>query len=255
MKRYLVLACEVLARPLYLAAATSPNVVDIHLLRRGLHNSPKDLQSTLQSLIDAAQSQDYQALLLGYGLCGNGTAGLLSRKIPLVIPRVHDCIGLLLGSPSRYRQQYDQTPGTYWYTRDFMERQDGDAKFSSLGSTTPDEMKNQYELFVTRYGRENADYLMQVMGSWQSHYERAAFIDLGILDSAEYQAETRAAAAQHGWRFEKLAGDLVMFRQLINGDWQDEHQMDFQVVPPGHQLELTYNDCIFSVISHESQTK
>ena len=247
MKRYLCIACEVLARPLYLAAATSCNVVDIQLLRRGLHNTPKALLSTLQSQIDQAEGQGYQALLLGYGLCGNGTAGLQSRSIPLVIPCVHDCIGLLLGDPVRYRQQYDQTPGTYWYTQDFMERTDGDSKFSAMGSTSDDEMQTQYDSFVLKYGRENADYLMEVMGSWQSHYERAAFIDLGLMDNSVFEQETQSAAAQRGWRYEKLAGDLIMFRNLLNGDWDD----NFIVIPPHHSVGLAYNECIFTVQSNE----
>ena len=250
MNRYLCIACEVLARPLYLAAATSRNVVDIQMLRRGLHNTPKNLQSSLQEQIDEAENRGYQALLLGYGLCGNGTAGLQARTIPLVIPRVHDCIGLLLGDPARYRQQYDQTPGTYWYTRDFMERTDGDSKFSAMGSTSDDEMQKQYDSFVLKYGKENADYLMEVMGSWQSHYERAAFIDLGLTDNSDYEQETQAAAAQRGWRYEKLAGDLIMFRNLLNGDWDD----NFIVIPPHHSVGLAYNECIFTVQPNEPKS-
>jgi len=250
VNRYLCIACEVLARPLYLAAATSRNVVDIQMLRRGLHNTPKNLQSSLQEQIDEAENRGYQALLLGYGLCGNGTAGLQARTIPLVIPRVHDCIGLLLGDPARYRQQYDQTPGTYWYTQDFMERTDGDSKFSAMGSTSDDEMQKQYDSFVLKYGKENADYLMQVMGSWQSHYERAAFIDLGLVDASDYEQETQAAAAQRGWRYEKLSGDLVMFRNLLNGDWDD----NFIVIPPHHSVGLAYNECIFTVQPNEPKS-
>lgn len=250
MNRYLCIACEVLARPLYLAAATSRNVVDIQMLRRGLHNTPKNLLSSTQAQIDEAENQGYQALLLGYGLCGNGTAGLQACSIPLVIPRVHDCIGLLLGDPARYRQQYDQTPGTYWYTQDFMERTDGDSKFSAMGSTSDDEMQKQYDSFVLKYGKENADYLMEVMGSWQSHYERAAFIDLGLTDNSDFEQETQAAAAQRGWRYEKLAGDLVMFRNLLNGNWDD----NFIVIPPHHSVGLAYNECIFTVQPNEPKS-
>ena len=249
MKRFLCIGCEVLARPLYMAAAVSPNVVDIHLLRRGLHNTPRDLQSSLQETIDRFAGHGYDAILLGYGLCGNGTAGLRAASIPLVIPRVHDCIGLLLGDPARYRQEYDQVPGTYWYTRDFMERTDGDSKFTSMGSTTADEMQKQYEIFVQKYGRENADYLMEVMGSWQSHYERAAFIGMGIAEEGDFEQETRLTASQRGWRFEKLAGDLVMFRGLLNGNWGE----GFIVIPPGQRAGLAYNDQIFRVEPYEPE--
>lgn len=251
MSRYLCIACEVLARPLYLAAATSPNVVDIQLLRRGLHNTPRELNEALQLQIDQAEQSGYQAVLLGYGLCGNGTANLQARSIPLVIARVHDCIGLLLGDPARYRQQYDETPGTYWYTQDFMERTDNDSKFMSLGSTSDDELKLQYDAFVEKYGQENADYLMEVMGSWQKHYERAAFIDLGLGDAADFEREARSTAQQRGWRYEKLAGDLILFRNLLNGEWGD----DFQVVPPGGTLHQSYKDCVFSLAPDEPDGK
>ena len=36
-------------------------------------------------------------ILLGYGLCGNGLDGLSARHTRLVLPRAHDCIGLLMG--------------------------------------------------------------------------------------------------------------------------------------------------------------
>ena len=245
MKRYLCIACEVLARPLYLAAATAANVIDIQLLQRGLHNQPRDLKSALQEQIEQAEGRGYSAVLLGYGLCGNGTAGLRAGSIPLVIPRVHDCIGLLLGGPERYQVQYDQAPGTYWYTQDFMERFDGASKFSSMGSTSDDEMQKQYAEFVTKYGRENADYLMEVMSSWQSHYERAAFIDLGLMDVSGFEQETHQVADQRGWRFEKLSGDLVLFRGLFNGDWENGPAENFLVVPPGQAIGLSYGTDIF----------
>ena len=60
------LACDVLARPLYLNAAHSPHIVDIELFPRGLHNTPAVLRSTLQDHIDAA---------VGQGTAGRGQVG------------------------------------------------------------------------------------------------------------------------------------------------------------------------------------
>ena len=72
------LACEVLARPLYLSAAQSPHIVDVELFQRGLHNTPPILRGRLQDRIDAAAGQGYDAVVMAYGLCGQATAGLLS---------------------------------------------------------------------------------------------------------------------------------------------------------------------------------
>jgi hypothetical protein len=82
------LSCESVARLVYACAATSPHIVDVELFRLGLHNEPKNLCVRLQAHIDAVQGQPYDAVLLAYGLCGQATAGLAARDIPLVIPSV-----------------------------------------------------------------------------------------------------------------------------------------------------------------------
>ncbi|HSW43038.1 MAG TPA: DUF1638 domain-containing protein, partial [Patescibacteria group bacterium] len=103
--RLLALTCEVLARSVYLCAARSPHVVDVHLHRRGLHDDPPNLRALLQAEIDAAGTP-YDAIVLAYGLCGAATAGLRAASIPLVVPRAHDCITLFLGSRDRYTAEF-----------------------------------------------------------------------------------------------------------------------------------------------------
>ena len=68
------LACDVLARPLYLNAAHSPHIVDIELFPRGLHNTPAVLRSPLQERVEAAAGQGYDSLGMAYGLWGQATA-------------------------------------------------------------------------------------------------------------------------------------------------------------------------------------
>jgi hypothetical protein len=81
------IGCEVLARPLYLAAATSRHIVDVELLRRGLHDVPVNLRDRLQAMILETEAAAYDAVVLGYALCGQATAGLRAGTIPLVVPR------------------------------------------------------------------------------------------------------------------------------------------------------------------------
>ena len=181
MSRYLCIACEVLARPLYQIAATSPNTIDIQLVKRSLHDEPNKMRAKLQKKIDLMENRNYEAVLLGYGLCGNGTVGLQARGLPLVIPRVHDCIALLLGDPKRYMDEFEKNPGTYWYSQDFAERADHSGKFSSQGPISDEALAKQYDAFLIQYGKENADYLIETLGAWQKRYTRAAFIDVGIV--------------------------------------------------------------------------
>jgi len=76
-------------------------VVDARFLSKGLHDrGARVMRAGLQAAIDEAEAdaEKYDALALGYGLCGNGLAGLEARSVPLVLPRAHDCITLLMGS-------------------------------------------------------------------------------------------------------------------------------------------------------------
>ena len=79
---------------------------------------------------------------------------------------------------------------------------------------------------------------MEVMGAWKEHYQRAAFIDLGVGDSTHVEAQARDEAERRGWTFERTTGDLVLLRRLLTGDWD----LDFLVLQPHQQVAMTHND-------------
>jgi hypothetical protein len=238
------LGCEALARIIYLCAAYSPHIVDIELFQIGLHKEPADLRALLQERIDAATGEEYDAVVMAYGLCGQATAGLMAGEIPLVIPRAHDCITLFLGDRRRYNAEFRERPGTYWYALDYMERSDGEM---SLGVDADERTQDLYQEYVEKYGVDNADYLMEVMGAWRSHYDRAAYIDMNVGDSIAVEAKTKEVAALRGWTFERLAGDLVLIRRLLAGDWE----ADFLVLEPGQQVAMTYDFQVIGCLESE----
>jgi len=231
------LACEALARLVYLYAAHSPHIVDIELFQLGWHNDPSDLRARLQARIDAVGHDEYDAIVMAYGLCGQATAGLVARDTPIVIPRAHDCITLFLGSRERYTAESTAHPGTYWYVQDYIERNPKPGTTLSLGSGTGDEIGELYAEYVKKYGQDNADYLIEVMGAWQQHYDRAVYIDLGVGDGAGVETQTRETAARRGWTFERMPGDPALIRQLLQGDWNN----DFVILSPGKQIVMSYD--------------
>jgi Protein of unknown function (DUF1638) len=244
--RLYAIACDVVARPVYLCAARSPHVVDIRLFERGLHNEPKDLRTRLQAAIDEAPASA-DAVVLGYGLCGGATAGIVARDRPVVLPRAHDCITLFLGARERYMAEVTDRPATYWYVADQLERNDGyqaGAGGLAIGSDTDAQVEATRSEYVAKYGEDNADYLMEVLGGWRAHYGRAAFVAMDVADETRPEAEAREEAERRGWAFERLEGSLVLLRRLIDGDWDQ----DMLVLQPGERLAMSYDDDVVKAI-------
>lgn len=266
--RFHLVTCDMLLRPVAHLAARSPHEIVLHDLSASLHAEPRSLGERIQAEIDEVEAVDpsADAVLLGYGLCGGATAGIVARGRPIVLPRAHDCATILLGSRERYQREHEATPGTYWFTEDNARR--GDAlKGWLLGDAgRSDAVEATRRDWTERFGEDNADYLMTTLGEWQRHYERGAFLDTGPVaadetawadgaDSAEgsglaeesalAEAEARAESERRGWRFERVAADLGLLARLVAGDWDD----DFIVVEPGQQLAMSYDADILRTMS------
>ena len=176
-KHYMLIACAVTCRECYHCAAVSRNVIDIRLREKGLHDiGASKMCGQLQAELDAVDGRGYDAILLGYGLCNNGTIGLRA-PIPIVIPRAHDCISLLMGSRNRCREYLEANPGTYFWSTGWIER--GTSSFDNAESTVSAMGIRSYEEYVKEYGEETAKYLMETLGAMK-HYTKLAYIDTGV---------------------------------------------------------------------------
>jgi hypothetical protein len=92
-------------------------------------------------------------------------------------------------------------------------------------------LNRQYEEYVARYGKENADYIIHTLGSWGTeNYNRLAYIDMGFEVDDDYAELASQEAQQKQWQFDRLKGDMRLLRALVSGAWD---QQDFLVVPPG----------------------
>jgi hypothetical protein len=237
MSHFLALTCEALARSVYAAAASTPHTVSVRLLEQGLHDHPRNLRIALQTQIDAIEAGAYDAILLAYGLCGLSTAHITARHTPLVLPRAHDCITLYLGSQERYQEEFEQHPGTYWYSVDYMERGGGTA----LGAASLQDNEAQYEAWVRKFGQEAADDLVAEMRRWSQHYTRAVFIDTGLGDTEHFEQMAREKAEREGWIFERKQGNRRLMEMLLRGEWPEP---EFLMVPPGYTIRPSGLDLI-----------
>jgi hypothetical protein len=240
----LAITCDILLRPAYFFAARSPHVVEIINLSAALHAEPATLRERIQAQVDAA-GPGIDAIVLGYGLCGGATAGLTARSVPIVLARAHDCVTIFLGDRERYRTEHEATPGTYWYVQDQMDR-GNDLKGWLLGDAArADDVAATRADYIERFGEENAEYLMEVLGEWRNRYERGVFLDTGLAAAGAAAERARAETERRGWRFERTLADLRLVRQLLYGEWDD----DFQILHPGERLEMSYDDGVVRAVS------
>ena len=222
-RRFRLISCRVLQREAYFCASRSSNIVDVDLVEQGLHNEPNKLTTELQRSIDETDPDTYEAVLLGYGLCSNGIAGL-TAPVTMAVPRGHDCMTLLLGSKERYRDYFDKHRGIYWYSPGWIEyaNQPGKRRFDVLR-----------ESYVEKYGDENADYLMEMEQNWMTEYSRATFIQWPFPESDRYRSFTKKCAEFMDWEYDEVPGDPGLFQRLMDGVWNDSETL---IVEPGQQI-------------------
>lgn len=239
--RLKLIGCEVLFRELCEAAARAPHQVDVEFLPKGIHDlGGEPMRDEIQKRIDAVPPGAADAIALGYGLCGMGLHGLEARHTPLVLPRAHDCIALLLGSRERYQQHFEDHPGTYYRSTGWLER--GQSIQQIAQNRTGSGLS--LEQLVARYGEDNGHYLYDELTRYRAAYHRLAFIETGLEADNRFEEESRWQAAEQGWRFEKIAGDLAWIRRLLTGEWREQ---EFLVVQPGERVRATWDEQIVRV--------
>ncbi len=246
-----LISCDVFYREMCHAVSQSPHRVDLAFLPKGLHDMKSaDMRARIQAAVDAVDCRAYEAILLGYGLCNNGLNGVRAPAIPLVLPRAHDCITLFFGNRCRYRRYFDQAPGTFFKTSGWIERGKAGEEFNQLSLDPVAGMQDSYEDLVDTYGEDNAEYLYDTLvRNREQHYTRMTFIEMGIEPDDRFERMTRERAAEKGWAFDKVKGDLTLFQRLVNAAWNDE---DFLTVPPGHVIRATYDDTVVSTRSEKA---
>ena len=239
--RLKLISCEVLYREMCASVARSPHQVDVEFLPKGLHDlGGAKMRDRLQEVVDQADPSSYDAVLMGYALCGNGLAGLVSRTIPIVLPRAHDCIALLMGSRGRYLEYFDSNPGVFFRSTGWLERGQGLIPIARMQTG----IDTKLEDLIAKYGEENGRYLYGELNSYQDHYRQLTYIRMGLEPDGSFEERAREEAARRGWAYDSMDGDMTLFHRLVNGDWGED---DFLTVPPGHRVVVRYDDSVIGV--------
>ena len=176
----------------------------VQVLELGLHNRKKLLQ---EGLVEAAREMGSRvdALLLGYGLCGNALEKpqelLSDADVPVFIPMdedhpVDDCIGLLIGGRDRYYEEQCQVAGTF---------------FMIPGWTT-----HWKWMFEQECGNLSEDMARRLF----KDYERSLLISTPIMTLEEMKQNSKAFNDLFGLRTEVCEGTL----KILQTTWDTAKQ-------------------------------
>lgn len=244
-KRYRLIACEVMFREVCLCASRCRNIIEISFMKQGYHGmGDEKMREQLQAEIDSIDTKNYDAILLCYGLCNNGTQGL-HANIPIVIPRAHDCITLLMGSKEIYKEYFFANPGTYFLSSGWIERDEGDVEG---GISQMFGLGKGMDYYTELYDEETAAYLAKMLGDTTANYKKMTFIDTGTGTGVEDREAARERAEKKNWEFEEITGDISLIAGLLNGKWDEEKYL---VIDPGKTIVPSNDDNVLVALEQE----
>ncbi|ATW27268.1 DUF1638 domain-containing protein [Candidatus Formimonas warabiya] len=200
-----------------------PENTDCEFLDFDLHGNPARLHDKLQQIIH--DSQDYDFIILTYNRCSNVLINLVSPKVPLLLPKTHDCIGLLLGSHDRHMEFSRENSAVYYFSQGWLDY--GRSPYS------------EYLGYLEKYGEENARSLIDTL---YGRYKKAVLIITpGMKDVGHYRKKVKEIADFFGWETTEIEGDITLLAALVQG----KENLDTVLVEPGVTIteELLGHNC------------
>lgn len=240
MKRAIIACCVFYEEIRRLLSDSYTPVVLIH---QGIHDYPNSTQmrDCIQKEIDTIEHSDaYDEIILVYGYCGGGIVGLKTKQARLVVPRVQDCIALLISDIEREyvgrsfflsRGWIDCGGDTYKEYLGMVGRAD-EGKQLFLQCNAKDALVNWYEKKQYKTQRKfDSTVAKSVCYECIKHYTALVLIDNGNLTPfhVEYidllYNFTSALLAEKGripLKFSTLTGNLSLLKKLIDHEYTPE---------------------------------
>lgn len=210
----IVIACKTLKDELEKAIIETEFKHPVIWIESDYHINPDKLRDRLQQEIDGLA--DVEQVLLCYGSCGNALVGLEATSAKLIIPKIDDCIALLLTKPN---QKLTKIKNTYFLTKGWID-----------GSKS---ILNEYTHTLNRYGKEKTDKIFQLM---LKQYKYLMLIDTGAYDINKYKSQSKNFAQILNLEFIMEKGQLWFIKKILTGPYDDY----FCVIEKGEKVTLEH---------------
>ncbi|MBS3969531.1 MAG: DUF1638 domain-containing protein [Clostridia bacterium] len=212
MAKNIVIACNALRDEINLVVNELQINYPIIWVDAGLHNHPSKLKDELQKLINNIDNVDN--ILLLFGNCGNSVLGLKSEKASIILPRVDDCISLLLGG-NEHKAALDQKGTSYYLTKGYLHS----------GAS----MWTEYLNCIDKYGYEKSLMIFKTM---LVNYKGLRLIDTGAYELDDIRDTFLKMAKEFGLEPETVPGTIRTVYKAFKKEWDEE----FIVVKPGQPV-------------------
>ncbi len=217
MPEKLIISCKNLKPEMDSAISDTGETLKSIYLDQDLHRHPENIKGEIERVL-RKEEEPIEKVILGYGLCSNGVVGLRSEESDIIVPKIHDCIGLYLGSLRRYMEKFRENPGTYYLTPGWI-----DLRRDPLTTMEKD--------YTERVGREAAE---EAMFAELRNYTRLAYIDTGVRENSDLlRNKAEQNAAYFNLEYEELKGDLSFLRKLVSGPYESS---EFVIAEKGFMI-------------------
>ena len=193
-----VIACKTMEDELNYAMERTGSRFPVFWLEQGLHNVPQQLRDAVQDALDRA---DADRVLLAMGFCGNSLLGLRVPPVELIVPRVDDCISLLLGSVRR-RLEISQTYSAYFFTEGWLRGERN--------------IWVEHQHMLETYGEELTEELEKSMFG---HYRTLGLLDCGIKPVGPLVEGTKMIAEGLHLTQQVIPASAQYLEDLLTGPW------------------------------------
>lgn len=208
-----ILSCESLEKYVAAAQAAVETEYPVYFLAQKYHEDPADMRRhILQTL--AALPEEADTVLVAMGFCGGSWDNITADR-RIVLPRVDDCISLLLHTDDAYHPNLKQMGHMYMIDSD-------PDKFSPA---------LMFGGLQEKFGPEEARSIFEM---WFANYRYLDIIDTGMGDcySEEFVLKAQESADLIGCDLDYTVGSNRLLEKLLRGQWDEQ----FLVAQPGHRI-------------------
>ena len=207
-----VLACDALAEHIAAAQASQKTAFPVVLLDRGLHLEPSNMQNAALAAIDSLP-KDVETVLVCMGFCG-GAWDHVTAPRRLIIPRVDDCVSMLLHTDDAYQPNRKAPWHMYMYEND-------PATFSLEKMMRDVDNGSEYAGFSQE----------QLFHLFFDGYRNVDIVDTGLNDcyAESYVEKAQEFADGLSAELDFVQGGVYLLEKLVSGRWDEQ----FLVAEPG----------------------